>query len=111
MNDILNINLLIGQRMREEREAMSLTQADFARIGGRNRISQATYESGKNTPNLEYLISLSRAGVDIGYILTGVRQNGSLGPEKDQLIAYFDQMQPSQRTVILQIAESLARLP
>ncbi len=97
--------------MREEREAKSLTQADFAKIGGRNRISQATYESGKKTPNLEYLIELSTAGIDIGYILTGIRQDGSLGHDHEVLLAYFDQMHPSQRAAFLQIAEGLARLP
>jgi transcriptional regulator with XRE-family HTH domain len=111
MNDKLNIYFQIGQRMREEREAKSLTQADFAKIGGRNRISQASYESGKKTPNLEYLIELSRAGIDIGYILTGIRQDGSLGHDHEVLLSYFDQMSSPYRTTLLETAKALARMP
>lgn len=100
----------ISARLCEEREKTGLKQEDFAALAGTGIATQTRYETGKNLPKLDYLIALEAKGVDAGYILTGIR-GGELSSEQEIILAYLDQMHPSQRAAFLQIAEGLARLP
>ena len=62
-----------GNRIREERLRLGFSQIDFAELGGAHRNSQRNYEHEENSPDIQYLISLEKAGVDIYYIITGER--------------------------------------
>lgn len=74
----------IGTRIRKVREAMKVSQDDFAGMGGVGKRTQIYYEQGKRNPDARYLVGLGAKGVDILYILTGyeapedVRKNVSL---------------------------------
>ena len=61
-----------GDRIKEERQRLKLTQAEFGTLGGVTRASQAHYESERRVPDLNYLASL-RDKVDVMYILSGKR--------------------------------------
>lgn len=63
----------IGSRLREERERLGQTQADFAALGGASKRSQIEWEKGGQTPNAEFLAKVGLQGVDVQYILTGTR--------------------------------------
>jgi len=63
----------IGNRLREERERLCLSQALFAGKMGISRMSQVNYETGKRLPDAGYLFAASEAGVDITYVITGKR--------------------------------------
>jgi transcriptional regulator with XRE-family HTH domain len=69
----MNINLVIGQRLREERERLGFNQIDFAGIAGTIRGTQYNYESGKRSPDALYLAAIAAVGADVNYILTGQR--------------------------------------
>jgi transcriptional regulator with XRE-family HTH domain len=60
-------------RLREVRKEMSLSQTEFAAIGGVMLNSQGLYERGKRSPDTAYLERIAAAGADVVYILTGVR--------------------------------------
>lgn len=66
-----------GARIREERLSLRLTQEAFARQLGVHRKTQGNYESGAREPDAAYLAAASKAGVDIGYVLTGERASGT----------------------------------
>jgi len=63
----------IGERLKEERERLGLTQTEFAALGGAGRKTQFNYESGERTPDAAYLAAIAEAGADVLYILTGQR--------------------------------------
>lgn len=63
----------IGARLREERERLGVSQALFSGNAGVSRMSQVNYESGKRTPDAEYLRTVAEAGVDVLYVVTGKR--------------------------------------
>jgi transcriptional regulator with XRE-family HTH domain len=63
----------VGDRLREERERLCLNQTDFAQKGSVTRRSQSHYETGKRSPDAEYLAAISEIGVDVLYVLTGKR--------------------------------------
>lgn len=76
----------IGNRLKEERERMGLSQTDFAAIGKSGRKSQFNYETGDRVPDGAYLSAIAAAGADVLYILTGVRSGAApmLGVEKER---------------------------
>jgi len=59
-----------GGRLKEERQRLKLTQADFAKLAGVSRASQAHYEQEQRVPDLLYLSALSDK-VDVAYIISG----------------------------------------
>ncbi|OLO05091.1 XRE family transcriptional regulator [Salinicola socius] len=63
----------IHERLKHERLRISLSQDEFARACGVSKRAQASYESGERSPRAEYLEAASIAGVDVQYVLTGVR--------------------------------------
>lgn len=64
----------IGGRLQAERRRLGLRQEDFAQAQGVSRATQANYEAGLRMPDAEYLQSIAAAGVDVLYVVTGVRQ-------------------------------------
>lgn len=65
--------LPIGERLKEERERLVLSQTDFAALGGAGRKTQFNYETGERVPDAAYLAAIAAAGADVLYILTGQR--------------------------------------
>jgi len=65
------MSTIVGDRIREERKRLGLSQAAFATKVGVHRRTQVNYESGERKPDTEYLEALALAGGDIGYVLTG----------------------------------------
>ena len=69
-----------GERLREERERMGLTQTDFGDLAGVTKKTQMLYESGDRSPKADYLSAIGTVGVDVEYLLTGNRSvRGAIG--------------------------------
>ncbi len=59
----------VGERVRQVREKLELTQSEFAKLLGVTRISVARYEAGR-VPRLSLLRHMARlGGVNVGWIL------------------------------------------
>lgn len=63
----------IGNRLKEERARLGITQEKMALAGGVQKRAQARYESGERCPDGHYLAKVAELGADVNYILTGVR--------------------------------------
>lgn len=63
--------MAIGDRLREERERLRLSQADFAEKAGVHRNTQVRYESDKREPDSSYLEAIRALGIDVDYVLFG----------------------------------------
>ena len=63
-----------GCRLREERERLGLTQAQFAEVGAIARTTQHIYETDIRSPDVAYLERLRGIGVDVSYLVIGARQ-------------------------------------
>ncbi|MDN4591242.1 hypothetical protein DBA29_22425 [Xenophilus aerolatus] len=60
-------------RLREERKRLGLSQGELAAAGGVQLNAQSNYETGKRSPDAEYLEAIAMHGVDVAYVLTGHR--------------------------------------
>ncbi|WP_279626542.1 XRE family transcriptional regulator [Salinicola socius] len=63
----------IGDRIRQERERLGMSQTAFATLGGVGKTTQIHYEKNNRNPDTGYLSALEGAGVDTVYVLTGRR--------------------------------------
>lgn len=70
--------MTFGTRLKEERNRLGMSQTVFATHGGVVKFSQIKYEKDESTPSVDYLFKIEAIGVDIGYVLTGDRQNPNL---------------------------------
>lgn len=78
----------IATRIKEERSRLGMNQEEFAGLAGLNRTAQVRYEKGERHPDSKYLEAVAAAGVDIQYVITGVRQ-GSMDAAEADLLARF----------------------
>lgn len=58
-----------GERLKQERKRLRLSQAQFAEKVGLKRITQHMYEKEQNYPNYRYFRDISDLGVDLSYLL------------------------------------------
>lgn len=65
-------------RLIEERKRLGLNQSDFGTLGGVTKDSQLNYEKGFRKPDSGYLEAIAAHGVDVGYLLTGIRMPVSI---------------------------------
>ncbi|WP_189836382.1 helix-turn-helix domain-containing protein [Sulfuriferula multivorans] len=61
-----------GKRLRQERLRLGFSQAMFAEACGIKRTAQTTYESGKRSPDVDYLEAAGNLGIDIDYVIFGI---------------------------------------
>jgi len=69
----MRTSIQIGQRLKEERERLRLTQTTFGTMAGVVLRTQVNYESGVRWPDAGYLHAIAQHGVDILYVVTGKR--------------------------------------
>jgi transcriptional regulator with XRE-family HTH domain len=71
---------IIGERLEEERARLGKKKGEMAAIGGVAGSAYTNYHEGTRVPDAEFLAAIAAEGVDVQYILTGVR---SLNPACD----------------------------
>ena len=66
-----------GARLAEERKRLGLKQAEFASLVGTDVPKQSLYENDRRELRADYLARLADARVDVVYVLTGQRSEGT----------------------------------
>lgn len=87
----------IGDRLKEERERLRMTQESFSVAGGAGKRAYIRYEQGERLPDAGFLAAISASGADVLYIVTGQRTDGLLSAEEQTLLAYFRAAPPAVR--------------
>ncbi|MEW5770333.1 MAG: helix-turn-helix domain-containing protein [Pseudomonadota bacterium] len=79
----------IGERLKDERERLGLSQPAFAAVAGAAKRTLIDWEKGATSPNAVQLAALSAIGVDVLYILTGQRTMDALSRDEQELLERF----------------------
>lgn len=79
----------IGERLKEEREKLQYSQIEMAVGAGVKRNAQGNYEKGERAPDANYLAAIAILGVDIKYVITGVRDSSTLLPIEQAMLTAF----------------------
>lgn len=82
----------IGGRLLEERTRLGLTQQGLADEIGGVRLSVVHYESGRSSPAAETLAAMESIGIDVRYVLTGMRHAPS-GVDRERFRVAFGEVQ------------------
>lgn len=100
----------MGERLREERKRLGLSQTEMAVIAGGSLRAQQTYEAGKRTPTAEYLAALVDRGLDVNFILTGTRRASSAPSDSLEaaLLCAFRALTDTAKAAIVHIVEMAA---
>lgn len=113
----MEINISIGERLREERDALGKTQSDLAALAasmgvpGATRQSQAKYEKGLASPSAAYMAAMATAGVDVLYVLTGHRDGAvaqKVDPAEQVLLDSYRRCKPDAKANLIQTAALLS---
>jgi transcriptional regulator with XRE-family HTH domain len=101
----------IGQRLKEQREGLALSQEAFAHIAGVGKRAQINYEQGLRMPDAEYLHAVAEAGCDVLYVVTGRKEVAV--PKPEQPVQFSDQhrLQLAIEAVEEGLAEMKRKLP
>ncbi|CAJ3422010.1 transcriptional regulator [Burkholderia pseudomallei] len=105
----------IGSRLREERLRLGLSQDEFAAVGGVLRRAQSNYESDDRSPDAKYLSAIAELGVDLLYVLKGLRQapsaHGEVGGDVDELelVQNYRQLNDAGKAALQAFVESCFR--
>ena len=87
----------IGDRLKEERERLRMTQESFSVAGGAGKRAYIRYEQGERLPDAGFLAALSASGGDVLYIVTGQRNERALSSDEQTLIGYYREAPPAVR--------------
>lgn len=96
----------IGFRLKQERERLSLSQAQVAKSLGIATRTQIAWEKGEQTPNALHLATLGTLGLDIQFIVSGVQNVSLTEPSLDALA-----MSEAWEAVDWALAEAKKTLP
>ena len=98
-----------GERLREERLRLGLSQKDFAALFGKKNMAVMRYEKGERVIGQDDLEALHVAGVDVYYLITGERtQPDLLSDEAQELLKLWSNVEPSQRETLMTLVRNFA---
>ena len=93
---------MFAERLKEERERLNLSQTNFAERCGVKKNAQIKYENGSRNPDSDYLEKAHKAGVDISYLVTGIRtQPVELPSDEAFLLDSFRSLNAEQKNMTL----------
>lgn len=103
-----------GERLKEERMRLDLSQTTLGEACGVTKQSQINYEKNERAPDALYLAALATAGADVLYILTGSRAappGPPLAPDEAALLDNYRHSPPEGQTALKTTSAALAQCP
>lgn len=108
----MNQMVSFGERLKEERLSLELSQTAFGSVAGVTKKSQMLYEAGERSPDGVYLAAIASAGADVLYILTGQRGAApapALSRDEAALLDNYRHCPPEGRACIKATSAALAQ--
>lgn len=87
----------VGERLREERRRLGLTQDQLACLAGVTRRAQTRYETDANSASSTYFSAVAEVGIDVLYVLTGKRAVPVQSTLTNEELALLDNYRHSSR--------------
>ncbi|MFJ3316298.1 helix-turn-helix domain-containing protein [Herbaspirillum huttiense] len=100
---------VLGDRLAQERGRCGHTQKSVADQLDITARTQIKYEIGETAPDAYYLHGLGEIGIDITYVLTGVR-GSTPSQQESELIACYRAVDPVLRSSLVQLLSGLSQM-
>lgn len=106
--------MTIGQRLKEERVRLGLTQSAIAEEAQITKNTQINYEKDARSPDATYLAAVAGLGVDVLYVLTGQRtpamEEGLTAREK-AVLDNFRALPEEDKSAVQRLTHALKESP
>ncbi|OOF80857.1 hypothetical protein BKG92_10130 [Rodentibacter ratti] len=93
----------IGNRLREERKKLKFSQKDFSKLAGVTVQAQFKYEHNRVLPRANYFVNISSLGIDVNYVLFGIKGELVRNEEERRLLHLFRTSKDLQRFILFGI--------
>ncbi|MEO1820434.1 helix-turn-helix transcriptional regulator [Pseudomonas sp.] len=84
-----SIYLMIGDRLKSERERLGITQPVLAAQAGTKKGTVINWEKGASSPTAVQLEALAVLGVDVLYVVTGEKSPLAMNSDEQELVSLF----------------------
>lgn len=104
----------VGNRLREERERLGMSQTEFGVLIGVSRGTQKNYELGTaiGALDLKYVMALESNGVDATYVLTAKRSlSEGLAADEAKIIDQYRAITPEDKRAIRRFLKAMVEDP
>lgn len=100
-------------RLKSERERLGFSQSAFAELAKVGKTTVINWEKGASAPDAIQLGFLSAAGLDVLYVINGLRSQGlpvqnTLPPDQQVLLSSYERCQPEAKQHLIQTAALLS---
>lgn len=68
-----NLSITFAKRLKDERDRLGLSQTQLALDTGISRLLISRYELAKTLPGTEVLMKMNARGIDVAFLITGIR--------------------------------------
>lgn len=90
----------MGARLKDERERLGHSQADFANMCGISKTSLGGYERGETSPNLMMMMVFADFGVDPVFVMTGRKDYSDIGAGDRYVIDMLAKLSERERGAV-----------
>lgn len=97
----------LGQRIREERNRIRLSQIDFGKLADVSENTQTSYEKGRIPPKADYFIKLLQHNIDVSYLVTGQRSSGDFSFVDQKILGMVHALSHREREAVLSLLSVL----
>lgn len=101
---------MIGNRLREERLRLEMSQDAFSQHCGVTKNTQVSYEKGRRSPDTTYLLKAIEIGVDVLYVVTGRHVPAAvkaLTQEQLDILNYMSGMSEQNRADLIRVGRAM----
>lgn len=104
--------MTVGERLKEERSRLGLSQTELGAVAGVGKTTQINYEKDSGSPTANYLIAVATVGVDMVYVLTGVRAQRpveGLSVTEEMVLDNYRSLPESDKASVRRLTDALAQ--
>lgn len=100
----------VGNRLRQERIRLGMTQREMAFVGGVRVNAQYCYENDRRQLPATYLAAVAKRGVDLCFVILGARkvERALMAAEEGALIRNLRALDQPEREAFVRVITSLA---
>lgn len=97
----------ISERLKAERLRLNLKQTDILKHVDVAISTFSSYENGKRSPDIGFLLNLRELGYDVGYVVLGERELSDLSTDELAWLDVFRGLKSDDRERLMKMAKSL----
>jgi transcriptional regulator with XRE-family HTH domain len=97
----------LGERIKAERARLGMSQPAFGEIVKATKWTVWNWEKGDSAPDANQLAALAAVGLDVAYVVTGLRETSPSCASGTEIDEVFNALTDADRQIVIELAKSL----